>query len=89
MFARSGDRAIGRVQVHLVVVSNITQHAHALEHVNVLAGIHNTRHVVQVLRDGIAVQIVDWVGDHDGGASRRKMYAIAADLQVVLRILRV
>ncbi len=89
MLARARHGAIGGIQIHLVVVGDVAQHAHALEHVDVFTGVRNARQVIKILRLRFPVGVVLGVDDHHGRASRRKMHAIAADIEIVRRVLAV
>ena len=58
VLARAGYATVGGVEVHLVGVVQIAQHAHALEHVDVLAVIGDACQVVEVSGGGVAVLVL-------------------------------
>ena len=87
VLAGARHRAVEGIDVHLIVVGNVPGYAGALEHVNVLAGIDDTRHVVQVLRFGVPVEIFFRVGDHHRGAGGGEVHPGAAEVQVPARVL--
>ena len=75
VLARAGHAAVGGVEVHLEGVVEIAQYAHALEHVDVLAVIGNAREVIEVSGGGVAVLVLDRIGDHHGSARCGEMHA--------------
>ncbi len=85
--ARHGK--VGRVQIELVVVRDIPGYAGALEQVDMLAGVDDACHVVQVLRRRIAIAVASRICDRDRGTGRRKMYPAPADVKIVGRVLAV
>ena len=89
VLGRSHDYAISGVEIHLVVVEDVPQHASALEHVDMLAGVGDARHVVQVLRRGIPVLARFPIGDHHRRAGRGEMHLAAAEGQIVFGFLPV
>ena len=89
MLGGSHQRVVGGVDVHIVVIEYVARHAGALEHMNMLAVIGNSRHVVKILRLGFAILVFDGIGNHHRGARGGEMYARATELQVVFRVLSV
>ena len=74
VLACAGHRTISGVEIHLVVVFNIPQYTHTLEHVYVLAVVDNTRQIIQVSGGRFAVLVANRVGHHHSSPSGRKMY---------------
>ena len=89
VLGRSHDHAIRGVEIHLIVVEDVPQHAGALEHVDMLAGVGDARHVVKVLRRGIPVLARFPIGDHHRRAGRGEMHLAAAEGQIVFGFLPV
>ena len=89
MLAGAHHRAVEGIDVHCIVVGNVPRDAGALEHVNVLAAVGDTRHVVQVLRLGIPIDSLLRVSDHDRRAGGGEVHSGAAQIQVSARILTV
>ena len=89
MLAGAHDRAIECIEIHLVVIFDVAQHTHALKNVNVLAGVDNARHVVQVLGTRIAIFVFLRHRNHDGRPGRRKMHLLSLNLHIVGGILTV
>ena len=55
VLAGTGHTAVGGVEVHLVGVLEITQHAHALEHMDVFAVIGDAREVIEISSGRVAI----------------------------------
>ena len=89
MFAGTHDRAVQGVQVHFVVIGDVSQHTHALKNMNVLAGIRDARQVKEVLTGRVAVGIVLRIRNHDRRACSSKVDPGSRKRDIVQRILAV
>ncbi len=89
MLARTGYATVGRIEIHLVGVVEITQHAHTLEHMDVFAVVGDAREIVEVAGRGVAVFVFDRVGDHDGGACGGEVHARSRQVQIKFGVLGV
>ena len=49
MFGRPHDGIVGGVNIHRTTIFDITQHTGTLKQVNMITGIDNARHIVEIL----------------------------------------